>query len=118
MKNINQNCFDEEHLLSGEYKEYHKNGLLKEHCFYIDELLTGEFKSYYDNGQLKAHCLYKEDELDGECKWYLPNGKLKEHFFFVDGSEIPITDYIADYPNITNEELFTLSLMNIKLLDQ
>ncbi len=44
----------------GEYKSWHKNGLIWEHSFYKDGVRDGEYKEWYKNGQLYLHDFYKD----------------------------------------------------------
>lgn len=66
----------------GEWKAWHKNGLLWSTGQYENGLRQGVSKVYYENGQLYIEGSYKDDEAKGTWIWYDEKGNvLKEHHY-------------------------------------
>lgn len=68
--------------INGEFKEYYKDGQLKEQCFYKNGKKEDEYKEYYENGVLKKQCFYKNQLRQGECKEYYDTGQLHELCYY------------------------------------
>lgn len=68
----------------GEWKGYHKNGVLKYIGNYNNDIRTGEWKYYDDNGKITGIGKVKNDRKTGEWKYYT-NGKFTGSYHYING---------------------------------
>ncbi len=54
-------------------------------CHYLNGLKNGVFKEWYKNGQIKEVSLFRDDELHGRRIWYWPNGSKRFHVNYIEG---------------------------------
>jgi len=81
-------------ILSGPFKLYHENGILKTEGTKVNDKNHGYFKEYDENGTLIFECQMLNGEPNGLLKSYWPNGKLKRTGNFKDGEEL---GYFKEY---------------------
>lgn len=67
------------HFLSkeGYYKEYFKNGVLKDECNYLSGILEGKAVRYYESGEKEWEAYYTLGFKSGNYKQFHKNGKVK-----------------------------------------
>ena len=71
----------------GFWKEYYRNGKLKEEGNYIVGAKDGFWKAYYDNGNLASEGTYKDGKPDGLWKEYYYDGELKSEKNYKNGQK-------------------------------
>ncbi len=63
------------------YKEFHKNGVLKQELYLENGYVNGDVNSYYDNGKLQSIHNYSKGIQDSIALFYSENGDLYEKSF-------------------------------------
>lgn len=74
-------------LEEGEWRSYHKNGMLKEKRFYRHGVKVGVLKTWWDNGQLQVLYRFKNGEYDGTCFEWNRNGVMTKKMHYTLGVE-------------------------------
>ncbi|MEX0273901.1 MAG: toxin-antitoxin system YwqK family antitoxin [Flavobacteriaceae bacterium] len=69
------------------YKNYYKNGQLKEAGWIKDSLKTGYWKYYYPNTNLKEQGPYKKGNREGYWFFYRQDGRIKMEGHMKDGQK-------------------------------
>jgi antitoxin component YwqK of YwqJK toxin-antitoxin module len=60
----------------GDFKEWYKNGQLKEQKTYKDGKLEGSLRTWYDNGQMNTSVAYRDDLTQGIGRFWAQDGSL------------------------------------------
>jgi len=58
------------------YREWHKNGQLKQSCNYKKGVEEGKYEQWYYNGQIHIKCIYEENKISDYEEWY-ENGEKR-----------------------------------------
>jgi antitoxin component YwqK of YwqJK toxin-antitoxin module len=93
----------------GEWKQYHKPGLLQSKRYFINGKKTGSFIAWWANGRKQMEYHFVNDEYEGTCRewnetgflnrimnytkghengpqqWWYDNGKIKANYIIKDG---------------------------------
>jgi antitoxin component YwqK of YwqJK toxin-antitoxin module len=90
--------YDQNGKKTGEWKEYYKNGQLKETCSYINGKQNGIFKRYYEDGTLWMQMdKFVNGKREGQWKSYHQNGKPWTFIQLADDKETG--EWINHYKN-------------------
>lgn len=73
---------------TGEYYDWHYNGLLKEKGMLTNGRKSGYWEDFYGNGQLCTKSVYSNDKLNGEYYEFFENGNKSEIGYFV--NDVPV----------------------------
>ncbi|QVW24564.1 toxin-antitoxin system YwqK family antitoxin [Pseudomonas hormoni] len=68
--------WDEQGREQGDFKEWHKNGQLKEQKTYKDGKLEGALRTWYDDGQMNTSVEYKDNLTQGPGRFWAQDGSL------------------------------------------
>ena len=104
--------YDENGSYHGEYKHWHKCGILKEHSHHRHGYQHGELKRWLNTGMLSVHTFYKVGRLHGEFRRWWEDGKQNSHAYYVDGYNMTeeVTNMLGDILNPTDEDRLLVKL--------
>ncbi len=87
---------------SGNWTEFHSNGLIKSVTGYINGVKQGGYSEIDDRGQLQVSAFYHNGELHGEWKKFNRN-KVKEERTYINGKLENMIKIYYDNGNIMEE---------------
>jgi antitoxin component YwqK of YwqJK toxin-antitoxin module len=93
---LHEEYFEVNGKKEGIYKQYWKNGNLKEICNYINGEMNGIYKLYYETGPLFRICNYINYKKNGIYKTYCYNGQLISEVNYVDDEIDEIVKILDD----------------------
>ena len=64
-------------MKQGVWKEFYKNGQLKNQAAYVNDSIDGVYKSYFSDGTLESVISFSRGKYDGDYFLYYKTGKVK-----------------------------------------
>lgn len=94
----------------GEYRSWHKDGVLHKQCTYNNGERDGEFKLWNEYSELLIHCFYKNGVRHGQ--YMRQQWGWNDNLFFQDNRDITftVTELVTRIGDITPEEKIIIKL--------
>ncbi len=87
-KLVSEGLYDVAGGMTGKWKFYSANGVLESEGNYLDDMISGEYREYYMNGMIRKISSYENGNLSGYFVEYHPNGKMKSQGWLKDNFKV------------------------------